>query len=94
MAARTPNTIKFVLKKPVPVDGGEVSELTVRTDMTAGDLMAGDGAKGDIGRVVLIAAELAGVPPSTIKAMDAGDFMRLSEKLGPLLGSGLPTQGT
>lgn len=86
-------TMKIVLKKPIPFEEQTLTELTLRTEITAGDLMAGDG-HGEVGKLIHIVAALAAVPPSTIKAMAAVDFMRVSEKLGPLLGAGLPTQGT
>jgi len=84
--------MKFPLTKPIGVEGNVVHELEIRTEVTAGDLMAADEAKGDVGKSIHIIASLASVPPSAIKAMSARDFQRLNAKIEPFLSDG-PSNG-
>jgi len=86
--------VKFRLTKPIGVEGAVVHELEIREEVTAGDLMAADEAKGEVGKSIHIIAALANVPPSSIKAMSAGDFARLNKLIEPFLSGGPNNGGT
>lgn len=68
--------------------GREVREVRLRTDVTVGDLEAMDGAKGEIGKSVLLIAELSGLAPSVIRKLKPDDFAALDKLLAAVLGKG------
>jgi hypothetical protein len=68
------------LKKPIQAHGDDLDSLELR-EPTAGDLLKRGILDGDLTtqQIADLISDLAAVPPSAIKAMSAGDFMRLQK---------------
>lgn len=70
-------------------DGGDpISELPLFRRVNVGDLEAADEAKGQIGKIVILASRLSGLTVREIRELDAEDLGAVSEAIGGLLGSG------
>lgn len=67
------------LEHPIEANGEQLAKLTIGRRPTVADLKAMDGQKGEVAKTSALLAKLAGVPPSSIDQMDAGDFMRAGE---------------
>ncbi|MDX9860883.1 MAG: phage tail assembly protein [Rhodospirillales bacterium] len=87
------STIRIPLSAPISANGAEVRELVLRRPKVK-DLRVIDDAKGEVDKVVTLAAHLADVPPSSINDMDAADFVRLATALAGFFGVSLPTGAT
>lgn len=80
------------LKHAVAVTGDTVSEITLRRP-TVKDLMVFDREKGEVGKMAALIGALAAWPPSSVQALDAEDFVAISEVVSGFLGTSLPTGG-
>lgn len=83
------------LSRPIQAHGEEVTELTLR-EPTIGDLdgvqvtITGDGCTIDLGAVARVAAGMAGVPPSAVRAISIRDLPALARPVFDFLGESLP----
>lgn len=80
------------LKHPVDANGEEHTQITLRRP-TVKDLMVFDREKGEVAKMAALIGVLAGWPPTSVQALDAEDFVAVSEVVGGFLGSFLPTGG-
>lgn len=92
--------LKVTLTKPITAHGEEVTELTFREPVPEDLMQIGSpvlmipSADGDMGIDVrpkiigLYIARLAGIPPSSVKAMSITDFMVCQGALLPFLQGG------
>jgi len=70
------------------MDGGEpISELPIYRRVNVGDLEAADEAKGQIGKIVVLASRLSGLTVREVRELDAEDLGAISVAIGELLGN-------
>lgn len=90
--------MRIELTKPITAHGAEVTALELR-EPSAGDIMEcgyplaiGDGeAKPQADIVGKLIAKLAGIPPSSVKAMSLADFNTAMGVILSFFGESLPT---
>lgn len=78
----------ILLQHPVPYknkDKEPLSEVTLKIPLV-GDVEAGDAAKGDVGKTVLMVASLSGEPKAMIRRIHMTDFNRINTCLVKYLG--------
>lgn len=78
-----PVTLK--LKKPLPLEGRTVHELTIRTEITLKDMRGVATDPDPVVQTERLIAKLAEVPPSTIAEMSMEDVARVQEIIAPFL---------
>jgi Phage tail assembly chaperone proteins, E, or 41 or 14 len=78
------------LNYPIAVSGERVSEVTLRRP-TVKDLKAFDREPGDINKMAVMIGRLAELAPPEVDAIDAGDFLVLSEVVDGFLSPSPPT---
>lgn len=80
------------LQHPIKAHGEELLALTLRRP-TLGDLRAADGL-GDVGKLAKLIERCAGIPASSVDAIDAADVEAISEVIGSFLSRSRPTGET
>lgn len=81
------------LSRPIEAHGETIHQITIR-EPAVKDLKAMDAVDGDIAKGVVLLAQVARIPPSSVEAMLATDFTRASEALADFLTAPPPTGGT
>lgn len=76
------------LKYPIKAHGEELLALTMRRP-TLGDLRASDGL-GDVGKLAKLIERCAGIPASSVDAIDAADVEKIGEVIGGFLSGSRP----
>lgn len=90
--------MKITLKKPIKVDGKDVTELELG-ELTLGALddiqfdVSGNGARINLGDISKVISSMANIPPSSAKQIAISDLLQLSDQLQDVLGKFLPTGG-
>jgi hypothetical protein len=74
--------------------GNELTELEIKEDLKAGVLMAGDKAKGEVGKTFELLSAACGVPVSKLKTMALPDYMKAQGILDQIVNGvyGMPNE--
>ena len=92
-AAEPGEPIRYTLKRPIDIayNAGkdnerieQLTELTMRTDIDAADMMATDGVEGENAQMIAMIAQLTGQPVAVIRRLKAVDYGFFVERLAKL----------
>jgi|GEM_PF-1026196 len=78
------DSIEIDLKRPLHMNGEELLSISLRRP-TVDDLERMDKAQGAMSKGIMISSYLSGLPPKTIRQMDAADFKVISEVIADFL---------
>lgn len=86
-------TITVSLKYPIESGKKTITEVTLRTECTAGDLEAMDDAKGrEVEKITRLVVELSvtedklGLPMSAARKLRSADYVVLAREIGKIIG--------
>jgi len=77
----------ITLREPIEINGAKVGVLTLRRPKVR-DLEAIDKIAGETAKTVALIANLAELPPETVRELDAADFAAASKAVAEMLGNG------
>ena len=72
---------KIELQYPVPFEGGELKEISIRRPKVADVVAARKAKKEEAEQEIVMLSRLTDIPPETIESLDLSDYKKLQETL-------------
>lgn len=72
---------KIELQYPVPFEGGELKEISIRRPKVSDVVAARKSKKDEAEQEIAMLSKLTDIPPETIETLDLADYKKLQETL-------------
>lgn len=77
---------KITLEYPVPFEGGELKEISIRRPKVADIVAARKSKKDEAEQEITMISKLTDIPPETIETLDLADYKKIQEALSGFFG--------
>jgi hypothetical protein len=77
---------KITLEYPVPFEGGELKEISIRRPKVSDIVAARKSKKDEAEQEITMISKLTDIPPETIETLDLADYKKIQEALSGFFG--------